>query len=149
MAPMTNADESPPYFFSYLPVSLFSIYSLIKLTCQCSYFSFCRSVAASYPGAFFKENIILNSVLYINQYRSLRARGEPPHSQTSVLIYIYWIKYNILFKKKAPGYEAEAAQERGVCLVFHRRDVCQPRTQGVSALSLHNVFLSAKPCTPP
>ena len=33
MAPMTNADESP-YAFSYLPVSLYSIYSLISLTCS-------------------------------------------------------------------------------------------------------------------
>ena len=33
MAPMTNADESPtnpPYAFSYLPVSLYSIYSLLQ-----------------------------------------------------------------------------------------------------------------------
>ena len=30
MAPMTNADESP-YAFSYLPVSLYSIYSLSRL----------------------------------------------------------------------------------------------------------------------
>ena len=29
MAPMTNADESP-YAFSYLPVSLYSVYSLAK-----------------------------------------------------------------------------------------------------------------------
>ena len=52
MAPMTNADQSieiikeffynlygpitneSPYAFSYLPVSLYSIYSLISLTCS-------------------------------------------------------------------------------------------------------------------
>ena len=31
MAPMTNADESPTNAFSYLPVSLYSIYSLTRL----------------------------------------------------------------------------------------------------------------------
>ena len=34
MAPMTNADEitnESPYAFSYLPVSLYSIYSLTRL----------------------------------------------------------------------------------------------------------------------
>ena len=36
MVPMTNADESP-YAFSYLPVSLCSLYSLVKVRIVTTY----------------------------------------------------------------------------------------------------------------
>ena len=92
----------------------------------CVLFQRCKwSQPASYPGAFFVKRI-----LYLIQcciYRSVPKFAKPRAlANFGTDLYIqHWIKYNILFTKKAPGYEA-GSQQLGSSLWHFWLYICGP-----------------------